>query len=317
MNQQRHDGGIRGARALGLILVIAMAAPACGIGDRQQRADRIHASRGALADASPAIGTLTLELEPDERASALIGGEEQAQAAAALSGDEPAAQSLALQVALDAGDRRARSSVADPAVERATVFADTQLFVRRQNARATEKRTWARLDLKKVIDNERPLDAEEMSAPQVLAAVASTVNPVYLVELVEGALAGSVEIVGPENAGGVDTTRYDVNISFDKAMTGLDFDDDERAVRMRLFRLIGHHKDVVPASIWIDAEGRLRRLRLELEQRVSRQRTNHVIATIEFTELAADVAIDGPAPEAIVTYERFGRLVRSALPAEA
>lgn len=317
MTHQGYDCGIRRAGIVAVVLAMAVGATACGIGDKQNRADRIHASRAVTAEASPAVGTLTLELELDERASALAVEDERAQAAAALAGEEEGSRSLGLHVDLDAGDRTARSSVADPAVERATVFADTQLFVRRQNARATEKRTWARLDLAKVIENERPLDAEDMTPPQVLAAVASTINPVFLVELVEGTLAGSVEIAGSEPAGGVDTTRYDVNVSFDKAMTGLDFDDDERTVRTRLFHLVGHRKDVVPASIWIDAEGRLRRLRIKLEQRVSRQRTNRLIATLELNEFGREVAIDAPLPEAVVTYERFGRLVRSAMPAGA
>lgn len=298
-------------------LGLAATAGACGIGDKQQKADRIHASRGEVAEASPATGTVTFELEADGDAPGGLVGEEQAQLTAAVAGAAGASNALTVQIALDGRDRRAKVSIADPAVERATVFADTKILVRRQNARATERRTWAKLDLGRIVEDERPLALGEMSPSAVLGAVASTVNPVYLVELVEGTLAGSVEIVGNENIGDVATTRYDANISFDKAMTELDFDDEDREVRLRLFRLLGATKDVVPARIWLDDEGRLRRFRLELEQRRTRQQSTTLIITTELTTFGADAVLDGPAPESIVTYERFGRLVRAALPAEA
>jgi hypothetical protein len=293
---------------------VAATGTACGLGDKQAIADRLHASRQAVADASPAAGTLTYEL----RASGSDAPGADGAQLAALTGATGAA-TTSVQVVLDGRDRHARVSVPaiEGAVERTTVFADTELLVRRQNARATERRTWARLDLERIVEDERPLTLREMTPAAVLDAVASTINPVYLVELVEGTLAGSVERKGQETIGDVAVIRYEANISFDKAMTGLDFDDEEREVRLRLFRLLGATADVVPAELWIDAEGRLRRLRVDLDQRVDRQRSNDLAVTLELTAFGDATSLEGPPAEAVVTYERFGRLVRSALPAEA
>jgi hypothetical protein len=297
-----------------LAAVPVLSSSACGLGDKQAIADRLHASRRAVADASPVAGTLTYELRAAENTAPRA---EEAQLAALGGASGPATASV--QVVLDGRDRRARlsSPTVEGAIERTTTFADTQLFLRRQNARPTERRIWARLDLDRIVEDERPLALREMTPPAVLSAVASTINPVYLVELVEGALAGSVERQGPETIGDVAVTRYEANISFDKALTGLDFDDEEREVRIRLFRLLGATADVVPAELWLDAEGRLRRLRLELDQRVDRQRANELVITLDLATFGDATSLDGPPAESIVTYERFGRLVRSALPAEA
>jgi hypothetical protein len=311
----------RGRRIIGVALgaILAASAAGCGIGAKQQEADRIHASRQKVAEHSPATGTVTYELEVSRSAMADLEPDERAQLAAAIGGAATGKPTIAIQVGLDGGGRRARASLAAPegSLERTTVFADNEILVRRQNARSTERRTWAKLDIERIVENERPLDLREMTPANVLAAVASTVNPVFLVELTEGALAGSVERKGPDTVAGVAVTRYDANISFDKAMTELDFDDEEREVRLRLFRLLGASKDVVPARFWLDDEGRLRRLRVELEQRMTRQRTNTLVVTVELSAFGEDAPLDPPAPESIVSYDRFGRLVRAALPAEA
>jgi hypothetical protein len=303
------------------LLVSVLVAAGCGIGDKQQDAEGIHASHLRLAESSPASGTVTYELELDERTLERLESAERAQLESALAGGSGNPK-LSGRATLDANDRRARVLFGEPApegaeavlAERTTLFLDNVVFVRRQNARSTERRTWARLDVARIIDNERPLDAADMTPDAILASVASTVNPTFLVELVRGTLAGSVERIGTEPAGGVETVRYDANISFDKAMSELDFDDEERAVRTRLFRLIGSRNDVLPAKIWIDREGRLRRLYLELDQQVTRQRKNHLLVTLELPELGAGAALDPPPQEATVTYERFGRLTRSAVP---
>jgi hypothetical protein len=306
-------GRWRRSTTVAVVTLGLAASTACGIGDKQALADQIHGSRQAVADASPAIGTLHLELETPREAS--NGAAALAAAAGAPGATGPS--TLTLQISLDGTTRRARAALDDPAVERAALFDDTQVFVRRQNARPTERRTWARLDLADLVETERPITADELEPPQILAGIAATLNPVYLVELVEGALAGSVERRGTEPAGGIDAVRYDANISFDKALTELDFDDEAREVRMRLFHLLGAREDVVPASIWLDPEGRLRKLRLELDQRIDRRRSNTLVATLELHGFGGEAALEHPAGEATVTYERFGRLVRSALPTQA
>lgn len=304
--------------AAAALAALALTTTACGIGDKQQEADRIHASRQAVAEAGPAGGLLTYELRQN---AAQTSEDDRAAQLAAITGagGVPGGNTVAVPVVLDGRSRRARVSfpTTEGAVERTTTFDDTKLFARRQNARATERRTWAALDLDRIIENEPPLALREMTPPTVLNAVASTINPVYLLELVEGTLAGSVERRGTETVAEEPLARYEANISFDKALTELDFDDEEREVRLRLFRLLRATKDVVPAQIWLDGTGRLRRLELELEQQVDRQRRLDLLVTLELSTFGDATPLDLPPDEAIVTYERFGRLVRAAQPAEA
>lgn len=304
------------------IALAGVAASGCGIADKQAQADRLHASRQRVADASPAAGTLRFELTIDDSQRDQLEAEQRELLEQALAQAGPAGKpSIVFAAGLDARRRSARvapnaaAGAASPG-EALAIFADTRVFVRRQNARPTERRKWATLDLDDLIERERPLDVDDMAPGAVLNAVASTVNPLYFVDLVAGALAGSVRVTGSESVAGIATTRYDANISFDKALTELDLDDDQRETRMRLFRLLGARKDVVPASIWLDAEGRLRRLKLELEQRISRQRANQLTVVLELVEFGGQLALDPPARDVTVTYDRFGRLVRSALPPE-
>lgn len=298
-------------------LAIAVAVGGCGIGDRQDNADRIHRSRRLFADA-PTTAQVTFALEVDRRALRELEASERERLEAALAGTPGAsAPTLVAQATLEGGSRAAHIRFDPAATEPAAVFLDSEVFAKRLNARPTERRTWARLDLADLENRERGIDTRALTPPQVLAAVASTVNPTYFVDMVEGALAGSVRPKGEEVLGDVPTTRYDVNISFDKALTELDLDDEDRLTRMRLFWLIGAGQDVVPAQVWLDDGGQLRRLAIEFKQRVTRQRTNKLNVTVELHNTAPPSAVTPPSQELTVSYERFGRLVRSVLPPAA
>ena len=302
--------GVRRSASLALAVFVVLGA--CGVGDKDAHATRIRASREAVASASPATGQVTLELELDERAVAELESTERQQLEAALAGRQN--PTITVQATIDGKSRNAVVSHDPASLAPATIFLDTEMFAKRLNARPTERRTWARLDLADLVDDERPIDTREMTAGQVLLSVASTINPAYLLDLVEGTLTGSVKSAGQEQVGDASTTRYDMNISFEKALDELDFDDEEQAVRMRLFRLLRASGDVVPARVWIDDDGRLRRLEVELKQRITRRRSNELTMRLELGAFGTAAAVEPPAKDVTVTYERFGRLVRSVLP---
>lgn len=304
--------GVRGAC---VTVVVAVAFAGCGVGEKDEHATRIRASRAVVAESAPATGQLRFELGIDEELVNELESTQRAQVEAALAAG--AAPRVDVSTIVDGASRRATISLDPGSPEPATVFVDTEMFAKRRNARPSERRTWARLDLEDLTEAERPLDTREMTASQVLTAVASTLNPAYLLDLVEGTLTGSVEVRGTELIREVETTRYAMNISLEKALTELDFDDQQQEVRTRLFRMLGSRQEVIPARAWIDTEGRLRRLELELEQRVTRRRKNTLNVRLELASFGGEAALAPPAQESTVTYERFGRLVRSVLPEEA
>src|SRR5688500_14752326 len=67
-----------------MALVFAASASACGVGDKQRDADRIHASRVAVADSSPAIGKVSFELVLDDSGLDSLEGEDREQVARAI-----------------------------------------------------------------------------------------------------------------------------------------------------------------------------------------------------------------------------------------
>ena len=294
------------------IVATAVALGGCGVGEKDAHATRIRASRTLVAQSSPAAGQLSFELQIDEELVDELESTQRAQVEAALASG--AAPRVDVATVLDGESRRATITLDPASAEPATVFVDTEMFAKRRNARPSERRTWARLDLSDLTEAERPLDMREMTATQVLTAVASTLNPAYLLDLVEGTLTGSVEVRGTERINEIDTTRYEMNISLEKALTELDFDDEQQEVRNRLFWMLGSREEVIPAQAWIDADGRLRRLELELKQRVTRRRHNTLNVRLELGAFGGEAALVAPAQDATVTYERFGRLVRSVLP---
>jgi hypothetical protein len=301
-----------GRRGFAVAVVAMLATAGCGVGAKDAQAKRIRQSRVEVAGASPAAGEVTFQLRLDERVVDELESTERLQLQAALAaGGLP---SLTVRAFVNGKDRRAAVLLGPEGEEPATVFADTELFAKRQNARPSERRTWARLDIAELTEEERPLDVREMTTGQVLTALASTVNPAYLLDLVAGTLTGSVKVRGTEVLGEVETTRYEMNISLEKALTELNFDDDQQAVRTRLFYLLGSRQEVIPSRAWIDGDGRLRRLELELDQQVTRRRKNQLLVRLDLSAFDAQTTIDRPDPEITVTYERFGRLVRSVLP---
>lgn len=301
-------------RAVAVVAGLASAA-ACGIGDGQALADAIAKGGRVAVDAPSQRGTLTIELEIDESGiETLEGG--QRDAFEALAGGDGVAgatnPSLVLDVDADLSAQLASVSTGDRPV---AVFDGRDIYVRRQNARATEKRVWAALDLVALTSDERPLVVRELPPEQVLQAVAVGLNPGYIVEFAAGALAGSTELAGRADVAGVETDHYRAKVALEQLVDRLDLDDDETEARLRIHDLLRTRREVMPAEFWIDGEGFLRQLRLELRQQVTRRRFNTITVTLRFDEFGAATTAVPPSEDQTVSYETFGRLVRSGVDA--
>jgi hypothetical protein len=323
------------------IAALALGAGACGLGDKQEHAERIHSARAKAIDSKMAAGTLTYQLTPDPDNPSPVGEGQGGGAAAELMAQAGAPRSIAFDVAFDFAGRRAQLTAATPAGATAepapdaaalteaavqatmpstisSVFSGNTIFVRRANLRPTEKRVWAKLDYTRLPDDEdRPLPNELEGTRGVLAA-ANSINPIYIVDLALGALAGSVEVVGTETVAGVTTTKYESNISVDRVFTELDLNDTELEARTLMLRLLlGRAADVRPAQFWVDDEGLLRKAVFEFSQRVDRNENNDLLITLEIPTYGGQVEIPSPATEETIEVERYGRMVRASSPRES
>jgi hypothetical protein len=331
-------------------LAVAAGVGACGVGDKQQQAAVITSTPSKALAAGTGAGTVTIEATPKRSMTAV---QSRIPAAGAL-GAAAAVQTVTVPVhfdfakgrtdivlALPAAAEEPAAATPDPAAPAdgaaasppttvpaepvapvdpnasTAVFQGDTAFVKRVNRRPAERRVWARLDYGSLPSDEPAPDQSDLSATDRLGAFANTVNPRYLLDLAEGTLAGSVELVGTEPVAGVPTRHYRANMSIDKATSELDLSDEQSETRRHVFQLVGVRGDVHKAEYWVDDEGRLRRSRYSFEQRLIPRVHNTVTVTLEVSQYGEPVEVVAPTEEETVRVDRYGRFVRAALPRNA
>ena len=329
---------IRAKGTSALVVAVMLLAGGCGLGQRQRQAERIHDSRERAIEAGTATGVLRFEVILDPEVEEVEGLPEAARtfSVSAAVGYDFAGDSVRLVLAPPVapsiegfeglegieglegfGDRAVRPSELDVNAEPDILFTGDVVYVRRSNLRPTERRVWAKLDYTELPDEEPRINFDELGGTQIVLATAATLNPVSVLDLVVGALAGSVERGEPEDVDGVRVTRFDSNLSLDRSVTELDLPDDELEPRLLMFRLLGIFDDVRPARYWLDEDGRVRRVEAELLQRVSRRQQHELNVTLEITGYGTPIEVPVPGAEETITFERHGRLVRTVAPGDA
>jgi hypothetical protein len=106
---------------------------------------------------------------------------------------------------------------------------------------------WVKLDVGEVSEKLADIDISGL-------ARAGTGNPTYALENLRGAT--NVTVVGEERVRGEKTTHYKATIDTDKAIAAAP--SDERDALEKANDFLGNQQ--IPADIWLDAEGRLRKL---------------------------------------------------------
>ena len=113
-----------------------------------------------------------------------------------------------------------------------------------------------------------------------------------VVDLLRGALTGSVETDGTEAVRGVATHRFRMNVDLDKAYK---HEPDERRRAFEVVRELTGMKRVVHAGrVWLDDEGLPRRIEIRLREERSRRDATEVILRLELFDFAKPVAIALP-----------------------
>jgi len=118
--------------------------------------------------------------------------------------------------------------------------------------RLPDGKTWVRVDLSKAA-SALGIDLGSLTGGQS--------DPRTSLEQLKG--AGNVVKVGPQKIGGVATTRYSVLVDLRKGLDKLD-GSRRAAVQGLLDRLEAAGGRYVPADVWIDGNGYLRRFRMAM-----------------------------------------------------
>ena len=176
------------------------------------------------------------------------------------------------------------------------IFDGDLLHLRRLQAEQRE-RAWARLDLGKI-------DDDDIDQPLIGFNI---INPAIWVQLLGGALTGSIERVGTEEADGEQLVHYRANFDYEKAFE--DLDDDEFQQLTVLFEVMGIRSVVTPGEVWLDESGLPRRIIYRVEQRVDR--TNAFALTLAFvlSDYGTDATVEAPGPDETVEVDGVLQLI--------
>jgi hypothetical protein len=307
-------------------LLVALVAGGCGLGDRQHRADAIIDSVDHAFAAGSASGTLSTSTRfvrvPDGAGAALGGGGTPGSTADAAKGGPiaPAApdrlptaqQAFTTGIALDLA--RGRATIALPRSPTApfAIFSNLVAYGRRWSAGPRDARPWVRVDASDLNEGDE-LDPTQ-DAPQLFAFA---VNPVYLIDLIAGPLAGSVRDKGSAEVAGVATTHYAANFDIDKVTRHTrrrQFPEDTRKAFDDVLDVLAVSGRIHPGDVWVDAQGRPRRFSLRLKEEPIRHFVIEHTITVELTSFGGGKPLDVPSPQQRVEVRSLVQYVRATIP---
>ncbi len=256
----------------------------CGLGDRAARAERVIDSVDLLAADGPAAGTLAVSIR-------LLEAPVNIPVQAGTFDGPP----IDMVVDVDA-ERAALGPAGDPQ----QIFDGLVIFGRRLAAAEGDARPWMKLDLEGLADGDSKVNFEQL-APEALR---NALNPSFVVDLIAGALSGSVDKVGPDDVGGTPTTRYDGNFDIEKAVEDTRrtrYPEREREALYDELKLLGMSGRVFPGSVWLDAEGKPRRFQVGV--RVSPRKGFVLELGLDLTFLARATELVPPSPSDLELLE--------------
>lgn len=201
---------------------------------------------------------------------------------------------------LDLSDRRSTAFVvgdAGPSSDLPLIAFDGDVVFLRRLTDPEGPRPWVSLDLSEV-------EEERIDDPTIGF---NALNPAVWVDLLGGALTGSIEEVATEEVGGRPTTRYRLNVDREKAFD--DLPDDRIQDLEEMFLLLGAEGIVTPAELWLDEEGLPRRFVYELEQRVDRRTAFRLTLTFDMSEFGTPVEITTPSEDEVIRVDGLRQLL--------
>jgi len=143
-----------------------------------------------------------------------------------------------------------------------------------------------------------------------VSAGALGINPVLLVRLLHGALAGSIKSVGTDTVDGVSATHYVLNLDPSQLVSDLPSKQQNDVLKQLGANGVSTNA-VVPSDVWLDSSGLPRRIKLQIPQFIDRGDSASLTATIDFKSFGGPVAIGLPGVDEVAQVQSFGQLIQT------
>jgi hypothetical protein len=194
----------------------------------------------------------------------------------------------------------AASYTATGATTPAVVFSGRRVFAVTPHASPTDARPWLSTKLDRRLQDHT---LDPTAIPSSLAAYA--LRPAVLVDMLSGALTGSIHKAGSSSDGGVRLSRYDVRFDLEQAFdnaTRVQYSQRQIDDVNKLFDVLGIKITTLQSgSVWLDAAGNPRRVVVHFRQ--SPVPDSLVVLTVDvtLTPTQAPVTVAAPNGNSVVT----------------
>lgn len=187
------------------------------------------------------------------------------------------------------------------------VYDGTVLYVRSAEAFPGVETEWISFDLAQLAEDVTGTDIQQF-------AQAGSNDPANALALLRGA-AESVDEVGTEEVRGERTTHYRATVDLRRATEQAGAVRDPQQFEAFLDQF---GTETIPVEVWLDGEGRTRRMRIDQPvpdtPGMSMGPGAGVVVTIELYDFGVDEPIEVPPPEAVTDLtDTFGGLVDGGL----
>lgn len=194
------------------------------------------------------------------------------------------------------------------------VFSGDRVFALTPHARPDDARPWLATKLDEHIQDQT---LDPSAVPGSMAAYA--LRPALLLDLLTGALTGSIRSRGADQVGGVPTTRYDVRFDLSRAFYNakrVRYSQRQLDDLDKVFEILGvKTEDLDEGSVWLDAQGNPRRIVVLLRESPVSQSLVVVGIDLRLTPTDKPVSVTVPKDSAVVTVPSFFQLVTPLKPA--
>jgi hypothetical protein len=273
-----------------LVPLLILPATACGLGEKEAYADRVIAAPRAAIERGTVAGTITSYVE-------LV------KAPFELDQATGRATGFSTPFVADLGAHRSQLETSQ------LLHDDLVIHLRRADAEENDARPFITLDVTDLPEN-AGLPFQVRGAYMLPFAV-FTLPPTVLVDLMGGALTGSLRSLGTDDIDGTRVTGYSGRFDLDKMVTDTfddEFDDDRTEGVEHAFDILDIPGRVHAGKVWLDGDGLPRRFEITFDQKPRRQWTFEVTMTIDFLAWGDPVAFEVPGNDDTIRIGSLSRL---------